>query len=70
MHRLIAGQLLDIIVRVFLKFRDHWNLSFPFTRKLVAEQRLAGAIVVVFFCHMEPFVYSKEQVLLYAGSEQ
>ena len=54
---------------LFLKFWDDGNLQFPFTRKLITEQGLTGAIMIVFFSHTKPPVCSKEQVLLLVGGE-
>lgn len=53
----------------FLKFWNDGNLQLSFAGELVTKQRLTRAVVVVFFGHMEPPVYSKEQVLLHTGSQ-
>lgn len=45
-----------------------WNdgdLQFSLAGKLIAKKRLTGAVDVIFFGHVEPPVYFKEQVLLY-----
>ena len=63
------AQIIEV-AGLFLKLWDDGYLQFSFAGKLVAEQGLACAIIIIFLCHIEPPAYSKGQVLLYAGCKQ
>lgn len=53
------------ITGFLLKLWNDGDLQFSLAGKLIAKKRLTGAVDVIFFGHVEPPVYFKEQVLLY-----